>query len=123
MRVLGRAYAVCVLTVTVAAPVRQRQVQQPWPWTWDTVQPLDYGNNASGWDSAAELRHKARYKMLFTDGQVNHGYDPSKVRVCAVPRRGDMLVWRCALRVARACQGAFWPVGPAPSKRRHRCPG
>ena len=24
-----------------------------WPWSWDTVQPLNYGSNASGWDNAA----------------------------------------------------------------------
>ena len=59
-------------------PNPRDQPPWPWPWSWDMVQPFDYGNNASGWDSAAELRHKARYKVLFTDGQVNHGYDPAK---------------------------------------------
>ena len=39
-----------------------------WKWDWGSVKPFNYGNNGSGMDSAAELRRKARYSMLFTDG-------------------------------------------------------
>ena len=39
-----------------------------WKWDWASVKPFNYGNNGSGMDSAAELRRKARYSMLFTDG-------------------------------------------------------
>ena len=39
-----------------------------WKWDWASVKPFNYGNNGSGMDSVAELRRKARYSMLFTDG-------------------------------------------------------
>ena len=39
-----------------------------WKWDWGSVKPFNYGNNGSGMDSVAEVRRKARYSMLFTDG-------------------------------------------------------
>jgi hypothetical protein len=50
-------------------------VSASWPWNWSTVKPFNYGNNGSGMDSAAELRRKARYSMLFTDGSEDQGYN------------------------------------------------
>jgi hypothetical protein len=58
-----------------AAITTTAAVSASWPWNWSTVKPFNYGNNGSGMDSAAELRRKARYSMLFTDGSEDQGYN------------------------------------------------
>lgn len=47
----------------------------PWAFNWSSVQPFNYGNNSSGFDNNRELERKKRYKILFTDNDIDGGYN------------------------------------------------